>query len=520
MIGIVASRIAERHHRPAVLIALDGDEGTGSGRSIPAFDLLGGLDAASAELLRHGGHRAAAGLTIARGRVDAFRAAFVAHAAGVARARTTSCPVQRVDAVVPGDALHLGLAEELERLAPFGMGNPEPALLVPARCSTTRGRWGRGATSRSRWPRAARARAASRSAAAAALPAAPGAPVDAAVRLEVNRYNGAVEPRLVLRHARPARPAPIEVVGEPAFDAASAELDASSTRGRCRRAPAGDRAAPGDGLGAAASAAVRDARGGGIAGLLGDLVAAGAPVLAVARACPAPGGGAARPRRRLRRDDVGGARGRPALAARYAHVVALDPPAHPHLRRRWRTTSRRGLGAPGVGCRRRLPSPGACSRGSSTCARRCRALYRALRAAGGAEGGALEAMLRGTGRATAHRRAGGRLLRVLAELGLVAARARSTAGPVPRSEPARTDLERSAAFRAYRRRLEAGMERLAEPTGAAGGQREGRHGEILAHEPAHPFAKRADRRPGDVVDRHHMRIGLRPRRACPRLGYP
>ena len=47
VIGIVASRIAERHHRPAVLIALDGEEGTGSGRSIPAFDLLGGLDAAA-----------------------------------------------------------------------------------------------------------------------------------------------------------------------------------------------------------------------------------------------------------------------------------------------------------------------------------------------------------------------------------------------------------------------------------------------------------------------------------------
>ena len=48
MIGIVASRIAERHHRPAVLIALDGEQGTGSGRSIPAFDLLGGFQAARA----------------------------------------------------------------------------------------------------------------------------------------------------------------------------------------------------------------------------------------------------------------------------------------------------------------------------------------------------------------------------------------------------------------------------------------------------------------------------------------
>ena len=131
VIGIVASRIAERHHRPAVLIALDGEEGTGSGRSIPAFDLLGGLDAASADLLRHGGHRAAAGLTIARGRVEAFREAFTEHAAAVL-APDDFLPRQHIDAVVSGDALHLGFAEELERLAPFGMGNPQPTLLVPS----------------------------------------------------------------------------------------------------------------------------------------------------------------------------------------------------------------------------------------------------------------------------------------------------------------------------------------------------------------------------------------------------
>ena len=83
MIGIVAARIAERHHRPAVLIALDGEEGTGSGRSIPGFDLLGGLHAASETLQRYGGHRAAAGLTIARADVPAFREAFAAHAASV-----------------------------------------------------------------------------------------------------------------------------------------------------------------------------------------------------------------------------------------------------------------------------------------------------------------------------------------------------------------------------------------------------------------------------------------------------
>ena len=87
VIGIVASRIAERHHRPAILIALDGEEGSGSGRSIRAFDLLGGLHASAGHLLRYGGHKAAAGLTIARSEVDAFREAFLEHAGEVLSAR-------------------------------------------------------------------------------------------------------------------------------------------------------------------------------------------------------------------------------------------------------------------------------------------------------------------------------------------------------------------------------------------------------------------------------------------------
>ncbi len=138
VIGIVASRIAERHHRPVLMIALPaadtdgaGDQGTGSGRSIPGFDLLGALDACAGHLLRHGGHRAAAGCTVARGSVEALRAAFTAHAAAVLSPEDL-VPAERVDAVVAGDELGIGLAEELERLAPFGMGNPDVSLLVPA----------------------------------------------------------------------------------------------------------------------------------------------------------------------------------------------------------------------------------------------------------------------------------------------------------------------------------------------------------------------------------------------------
>src|SRR4051794_9804100 len=131
VVGIVAARIAERHHRPAVLVALDGDRGTGSGRSIPAFDLLAGLDAGAEHLERHGGHRAAAGLEVRVEALDAFRAAFEAHAAAVL-APEDLVPVERVDAVVPGDELGLGLAEELERLEPCGAGNPGATLLVRA----------------------------------------------------------------------------------------------------------------------------------------------------------------------------------------------------------------------------------------------------------------------------------------------------------------------------------------------------------------------------------------------------
>ncbi|MEA2193582.1 MAG: single-stranded-DNA-specific exonuclease, partial [Solirubrobacteraceae bacterium] len=137
VIGIVASRIAERHHRPTVLVALDphSRRGTGSGRSIPGFDLLAGLNASAAHLQRHGGHRAAAGCEVLAENLDAFRDAFEAHAAATLTAEDLVA-VRRVDAVVAGDEIGLGLAEELERLAPFGIGNPGVALLLPAaRCS-------------------------------------------------------------------------------------------------------------------------------------------------------------------------------------------------------------------------------------------------------------------------------------------------------------------------------------------------------------------------------------------------
>ena len=129
VIGIVASRLVERFHRPVVLIAGGDEEWTGSGRSIPAFDLHGALGACAGLLGRWGGHRAAAGLSISPENLDAFAEAFAARAAEDLSEEDLA-PVVRVDAVVRGTELTLDLSTELERLAPFGLGNPGVTLLA------------------------------------------------------------------------------------------------------------------------------------------------------------------------------------------------------------------------------------------------------------------------------------------------------------------------------------------------------------------------------------------------------
>ena len=129
MIGIVASRLVERYHRPVVLIAGTDGDWKGSGRSIPSFDLHAGLAACSSLLERFGGHRAAAGLSIRPEAVDDLAEAFAAYA-DEHLDETDLRAVTTVDAIVPGAALTLDLCAELRRLAPFGLGNPGVNLLV------------------------------------------------------------------------------------------------------------------------------------------------------------------------------------------------------------------------------------------------------------------------------------------------------------------------------------------------------------------------------------------------------
>jgi single-stranded-DNA-specific exonuclease len=131
VIGIVASRLVERFHRPVVLVAGADELWKGSGRSISAFDLHAGLASCAGELERFGGHRAAAGLSIESERVEAFAEAFAAHADAVLPEEALQTVVH-VDAVVPrGRRLTLEVCAELRRLAPFGLGNPPVTLLAP-----------------------------------------------------------------------------------------------------------------------------------------------------------------------------------------------------------------------------------------------------------------------------------------------------------------------------------------------------------------------------------------------------
>jgi single-stranded-DNA-specific exonuclease len=200
VIGIVASRLAENQHRPVVLIALEGEAGKGSGRSIEGFDLLAGLTACGGHLLRYGGHRAAAGLEIERGRVEEFAAALCAYAERVLGADTA--PVERVDAVVRCDELGMELAEELRMLAPFGNGNPGVSLLLADATFTDARPMGEGKHVRfTVESHGARARGVSFGR-GSQLPVAEGAPAEATFALEVNEWKGLTEPRLVLRHAR------------------------------------------------------------------------------------------------------------------------------------------------------------------------------------------------------------------------------------------------------------------------------------------------------------------------------
>jgi single-stranded-DNA-specific exonuclease len=478
VIGIVASRMVERYHRPCVLIALDGDSGKGSGRSISAFDLHAGLAAASDHLTRFGGHRAAAGLEIDRANVDAFREAFVAYAASVL-SPDDLLPVERVDAIVPGGRLGLGLCEELGRLEPFGFGNPAPTLMVPAaRIGDVRPMGKDGQHARfSLESGGSRARAVAFRTAPKALEARAGEPQDIAVKLELNEWNGAQEARLVLRALAATAPGSVSDVGagEGFWAAFERELAAPLE-------PA--LAAAGGGAGAAIAIAVaeplalpdapergvRDRRGEGVAGVAGDLLASGESVLVVCA-------DVARRRAGLEKLLAGQAgeggdlpvatwtalAAQPELASTYEHVVALDPPAHGDAE-----ALLASLPAPDGGGFAHM-AWGAAERDFALAVARASldlrpslvGLYRELRERPVA-GSDLERVLRGDGQHPRTPEVAARMIRVLREIGVVAYEHDGAGRPAARVLDApKTALEKSAAHRAYMARLAEAERRLA-----------------------------------------------------------
>jgi single-stranded-DNA-specific exonuclease len=327
VVGIVASRLVERWRRPCVVIALDNASGRGSGRSISAYDLHAGLAACSEHLMRFGGHRMAAGVELNADSVDAFRRALAAHA-GAALSPDDLIPVERVDAVVPGGDLGLELAEDLELLRPFGMGNPQPTLLVPAaRFERVTGMGEDKEHSRFTLVTAggARSRGVAFGSPPRALAPAAEEPHDIALRLEKNRWKGIVEPRVILRALCPTEPGEIEVLGEerPFWDELRAVLAGA--------APSNAAADAKDASAAAHGGIVEDRRREGFAGVAGDLFSSGEAVLVAVADVP-------RRRAGLEAVVAGLSEGpmpvvswaalaaRPELAEGFGHLVALDPP--------------------------------------------------------------------------------------------------------------------------------------------------------------------------------------------------
>ncbi len=127
VIGIVASRLVERFHRPVVLIALDNATGQGSGRSVRHFPLHEVLAACSDHLLTHGGHAMAAGVRISAACVDAFTTAFLAEA-GRRLLPKDLRPRLHLDDEVDLAQITTDVADTLARLVPHGPGNPAPRL--------------------------------------------------------------------------------------------------------------------------------------------------------------------------------------------------------------------------------------------------------------------------------------------------------------------------------------------------------------------------------------------------------
>jgi single-stranded-DNA-specific exonuclease len=485
VVGIAASRLAERHFKPTILLSIDGDRAKGSARSIPGFDLVAALDATAEHLTRYGGHRAAAGLELEANRVDAFREAFIEHAASeidtADLVRTVS-----LDALVGvgREGIGMDLARQLERLGPFGMGNPGPRLLVPSgRLREVRPLGEEGKHSRFQLESGAGRAAGVAFGMNGEISRREDQALDLSVELEVDRWNGAEQPRIVVRELYPLDAAGSAAESRPCADGCPAPEGEWWERleREMERVTAGQ---PGALLDVRAPDGPRreqvDRRGGAAVASLAELISSGESVLAVcadagrraklASAAADPRRfGAALPRIACCRCGTGsldvGLRTsagtgaalvlvdwtvvaqRPAAPREFQHVVVIDPapsealeslawadsPSHGFLHLAW--------GPPELQLTERLLGREWDLRAAIA------EIWRALAETGGeAEGKILRAILEGASDYPRTPETAARCVRVLCELGLCEWPTDRGAAPLRVLSSERTDLGRSRAY--------------------------------------------------------------------------
>ncbi len=129
VIGLAASRIAERLYRPTIVMSIENGIAHGSARSLPNFHLLEAMDSCSDLFEQYGGHAAAAGFTIRADRIDDLREAMNDHASKVLSDEDLS-PTLEIDANVSSETLSLAIVEDIARLEPFGAGNKKPVFVT------------------------------------------------------------------------------------------------------------------------------------------------------------------------------------------------------------------------------------------------------------------------------------------------------------------------------------------------------------------------------------------------------
>lgn len=426
VLGIVAGRIAERYHRPAVALTLERGVASGSGRSGGAYDLHAGLAACADLLVRFGGHRAAAGLELDAGRLGEFRSALAAHAAAHLTPDDLR-PQIRVDAIGQPADINLEAVAALEAIGPFGAENPEPRVLIP------------GAELISAAPLGASgehfklgvAGGGIRASVVAfrqerAISAEPPRSVDLVVELQRNEFNGREEAQAVLN-------ALVE------HDPADAGAEWLRELGRALEEPPFQ--SPGGGLDPERAL---DRRGEPAASVLLELVASGSGRIALAVNDPvrwrAALAGLTASEPRLAVVETIAYDAMPAVRGSYEHVVLAEPPPAPAF------AAFEGSVAV-IAWNGAVASQTAARAGDLLLARdHVVAAYRIVRDApepGGPALGALRAQLPSA-------RVAGRALRVLEELSLV--RIERSGGSVESIEALdipKTDLDLSITFRSY-----------------------------------------------------------------------